>query len=597
MPLSLGLRAKLSLLILFLVGIAVASQAYFASNLIVGDKKSYLFQENLKALDSLGRSLEERVELANVLGEVIDTNDDPFLRKRYEDRLGSLGINAIYSVKGSAKNLTRLTGKEYPLPELERVLGDFGRDPNTGFVPVRNGEVAFLPAGADGRSRLLVLTLENGLGTGAGTDGPSNAFLLDRTGRAFGRSSPPAFSVEQQREMQRAFADEEIDRSVRVWKVDGTDYVVSVKKLALHSVAVVSLTPYGAVITAARVLVFRSALVGVCIFIICLGVGSFFITSLTSQLRRLRAISSRIAAGDFSQRVPTRDGSRDEVQQLSASFNVMADQVQHLLDERVVKARMEKELETAQAVQRSFFPKADTSGQGYSLAGIVLPSTECAGDWWSYAAVGEELIIFVGDVTGHGVSSALTTATAYGIFHGIFRAGEVGDARLAVEQMFQRLNSAIFDAGRGLNSMSLLALRINPRLGRAWVLNAGHPSPILIPREQRAPGLAPYQNLRVLTGGLGATLGLAPELKVHATEYEIKAGEILALFSDGVTSTAQEARRGKRLFLEALANATKGSGKELHRSCQEVLDGLPGISDPSLAASRDDLTLVLCQIG
>ena len=71
--------------------------------------------------------------------------------------------------------------------------------------------------------------------------------------------------------------------------------------------------------------------------------------------------------------------------------------------------------ETAQEVQARFFTQAKLQLDQLSLYGQYIPASECAGDGWHYAQVGDELLVVVGNATGHGVSAALVTAAAHAI--------------------------------------------------------------------------------------------------------------------------------------------------------------------------------------
>jgi serine phosphatase RsbU (regulator of sigma subunit) len=50
---------------------------------------------------------------------------------------------------------------------------------------------------------------------------------------------------------------------------------------------------------------------------------------------------------------------------------------------------------------------------GIRLAGYFEPAAECGGDWWTVHDMPEDrVLIVIGDVTGHGISSAMITGVA-----------------------------------------------------------------------------------------------------------------------------------------------------------------------------------------
>ena len=59
------------------------------------------------------------------------------------------------------------------------------------------------------------------------------------------------------------------------------------------------------------------------------------------------------------------------------------------------KARMEKELETAQIVQDNFFPVDYMTIDDYEVAAHFKPASECGGDWWGSIQIEDKLVIIL----------------------------------------------------------------------------------------------------------------------------------------------------------------------------------------------------------
>jgi signal transduction histidine kinase len=79
--------------------------------------------------------------------------------------------------------------------------------------------------------------------------------------------------------------------------------------------------------------------------LLAVAVGSLLAASLTRPLAAMRDAAMRVAAGDFSRRLPA--GRQDEIGQVATAFNHMADQVQTMLDEqRAFAANASHELRT-----------------------------------------------------------------------------------------------------------------------------------------------------------------------------------------------------------------------------------------------------------
>jgi sigma-B regulation protein RsbU (phosphoserine phosphatase) len=115
----------------------------------------------------------------------------------------------------------------------------------------------------------------------------------------------------------------------------------------------------------------------------------------------------RLAQGDFSVRLKAR--MKDERAQLIHAFNEIVPKI----DEHM---RMKTSLGLAQEVQQSLLPQSDPSLPGYDIAGMSLYCDETGGDYYDFIETKRDgrdgLAVVVGDVSGHGVSSALLMATA-----------------------------------------------------------------------------------------------------------------------------------------------------------------------------------------
>lgn len=70
--------------------------------------------------------------------------------------------------------------------------------------------------------------------------------------------------------------------------------------------------------------------------------------------------------------------------------------------------RIKNEFVLASRIQQQFLPKKrDITEQGFSLSGVMLPAKEVGGDFFGYKKTEENLIFYVGDVSGKGVPASL----------------------------------------------------------------------------------------------------------------------------------------------------------------------------------------------
>ena len=115
----------------------------------------------------------------------------------------------------------------------------------------------------------------------------------------------------------------------------------------------------------------------------------------------------KVEAGNFKTRVPIH--SNDELGALGEHFNQMTVGLQE-------RYRLRRSLDLAKEVQQNLLPKTDPVVAGLDIAGKSIYCDETGGDYFDYldsSELGEQkFAVLVGDVSGHGIPSALLMATA-----------------------------------------------------------------------------------------------------------------------------------------------------------------------------------------
>ena len=305
---------------------------------------------------------------------------------------------------------------------------------------------------------------------------------------------------------------------------------------------------------------------------------------ISAPLGQLSQQASRIAAGDLSTRLAV--ASRDEIGELSADFNHMADRITELLRETASKVALEKELEVARMIQETLLPESGVVVAGaMQLASHCEPASICGGDFWAYEVRGDgSTMIAIGDVTGHGVPAALITAAAAGCLATV-RA--IGGTVLSADQVLIALNHAICLCGeRGELAMTAHVSVIDPRAGLIQYASAGHTFPYLL----RADGSLASLSL------CGSVLGESLGSDFERTSLPFSAGDTVLWYTDGLVECENEAReqwgerRLRKLLKEWQVDGTGGPrvGEALRdRVLREVR------SFAGTAALVDDVTVLV----
>lgn len=273
----------------------------------------------------------------------------------------------------------------------------------------------------------------------------------------------------------------------------------------------------------------------------------------------------------------------------------LAEALSHVRIVRQVRERaaIAREVELAAQLQASYLPtEAHRDLCRVRVAGIWRPATQCGGDFWAVYEVGPgRALVVVGDVTGHGVSSAMVTAAVRGACDvSVRHAGEA----LALPTLMATLDAVVRRVGAERLHMSCLAAVVDATAGEVRFLSAGHASPYLVRAAATCPeGEAGECELEALVGrGHPLGSGHAPPSKV--VKKPIRAGDLILWYTDGITEAANAGR-------EAFGD----------RRLQRLLRGLPASSTPDAVVHLlldavslhrgqptfdDDVTLVVARV-
>ncbi|PYS96916.1 MAG: hypothetical protein DMF65_12560, partial [Acidobacteria bacterium] len=128
--------------------------------------------------------------------------------------------------------------------------------------------------------------------------------------------------------------------------------------------------------------------------------------AVTGTVHKLYRATESVKRGDFSHRIHTR--SRDQLGELALAFNDMSANIETLLAERVVRERLEREVEIAAEVQAQLFPRSTPVLSTAEITGECRAARGVAGDYYDFIEVAPGLVaVTLGDVAGKGTSASL----------------------------------------------------------------------------------------------------------------------------------------------------------------------------------------------
>ena len=206
---------------------------------------------------------------------------------------------------------------------------------------------------------------------------------------------------------------------------------------------------------------------------------------------------------------------------------------------------------------------------------MFRPLQEVGGDFYDVIPIGEKVYDYVvADISGHDVGIALVTSALKMLFRQNC-------------SILSTPRDAVFDINRAITSVlqpgqfvALTIVRINRKAGRAWVVNAGGPSPVLYSAEDKS--CRPVE----VTGDL---VGLFPDVSFQLKEIKVSPGDRIFIFSDGLLDLFNnESYRWQvkmELVTELFGRIAETPAGSLQGALAKQVDGLP--------VPEDDM-VVLC---
>jgi sigma-B regulation protein RsbU (phosphoserine phosphatase) len=243
-----------------------------------------------------------------------------------------------------------------------------------------------------------------------------------------------------------------------------------------------------------------------------------------------------------------------------------------------IKAAMERDLSIAREIQMGILP-ADltpcTKGTGLDIFAMMEPAKQVGGDLYEVLRVDEDHVaVIVGDVSGKGIPAALFMAVTMTLVRTMARQFKQPD------EILRRLNDELAAQNPRGMFVTMACLVFDLRSGQVTGASAGHGPLVLLRADQTSRPVFP---------STGMVAGLFPDRPFTCEYLQLKAGDTLVLFTDGVTDAAdtQAETFGDERVLECLHSAPG-------RSARETVDALLGaVREFSAGAPQfDDITLL-----
>jgi sigma-B regulation protein RsbU (phosphoserine phosphatase) len=336
-------------------------------------------------------------------------------------------------------------------------------------------------------------------------------------------------------------------------------------------------------------LIIALAAIGVMFLIIqvvAFSMGLALARSITGSVHELFAGTERVRRGDFTGRIAIR--SRDQLGELSDSFNSMTASIEDLLHQKAEKERLEQELRIARSIQMSLLPQGPMTLPGVSLTAHCEPAREVGGDYYDFLPINEHTIgILVADVSGKGTSAALYMAELKGVV-------------LSLSQRHTSPRELLIEAdriiSRHLDSRSFITvsyLVIDLRAATLRYARAGHCPLIYVPgphASSRAPRLLAPDGMVL---GLQLDEGRTFTRLLEEVTLPLAPGDVFLMYTDGISEAMNVNGEcfGDVRLADLVGQHADLPSDELRERILRDIGAFAGS-----AAQQDDMTMVLLRV-
>jgi len=308
--------------------------------------------------------------------------------------------------------------------------------------------------------------------------------------------------------------------------------------------------------------------------VMIVGAGLVLIISLNlkKSLDAMVLVLKQVTRGKLGLRVNVT--SNDEIGYVG---DVINDMTEGLME----RDRMRQSLDLAMEVQQNLLPKGNLEIDGFDIAGKSLYCDETGGDYYDFIVSGEakdrNIGVAIGDVSGHGIPSALLMATVRSSLRQ--RLSLPGSIDRIINDVNRQLARDVEDTGQFMTMFYLNIDAANQKL--KWV-RAGHEPGIFYD-----PGTDTFEELK----GTGIALGVFEEWQYEMNERNgLAPGQFIVLSTDGVWEAHNSDGEifGKTRFNEIIRQHAAKKAEEI---IEAVITAVNQFQNES--GAEDDITLIV----
>jgi len=247
--------------------------------------------------------------------------------------------------------------------------------------------------------------------------------------------------------------------------------------------------------------------------------------------------------------------------------------------EALERRRMEQELELAANIQEGLFPSTLPGLTGYELAAMNRPARHCGGDYYDVlpyeTPAGESAyLLCVADVSGKGLPASLLMSSMQATLRALL--GRIP----SLTTLAEHINELLYATTPSNKYVTAVLFAVEPASGKCQYVNAGHTQCLHLKADGTAHWLA----------ATGTPFGLMSGLPYEESSLQLDPGEMVALYSDGVTEAqnSTEDEFGEERLTQVLLPISGNPAPMIVDSLLESIDTFAGE-----LPQYDDITIMV----
>lgn len=246
-----------------------------------------------------------------------------------------------------------------------------------------------------------------------------------------------------------------------------------------------------------------------------------------------------------------------------------------LYEEEKALLSLQEEMKMAKRIQVKLLPDVEPRLDGYEIRAINIPAKSVGGDYFDFIEVEDGVTGFcVGDITGKGMPAAMLMSNLQATLRSLSTIITEPDKCLA------ETNKQLYRSTEDTKFATLFYGLLDHSTGSFTYTNAGHDAPILFSN---------YKGMRELPA-TGLLLGVMPESIYSVEQINLQAGELLLIYTDGITEAMDE--DGQEYGLDRLKTLIRDHH---HLDTLDIMEKIiyDIKSHTQKAPQSDDITLLL----